>query len=493
MQVYYLEFLVVALGLAMLMIDAFAKLEDKRSIAHLGILGLSIVFLLLFLVKTPDSTDSAAWKFYAAPDNFSLFFKGIAVLSTIISLVMAIDFAPAVSARIAPPAPGAHPQSGLSEFFALPVFICAGLMWMASANNLVSIFVSIEVVSITFYIMVSYMRRKTGSLEAGVKYLILGSLSTGFLIYGFAWLYGATGSLELPKIAAALALPETNATAAMFAFALFLISLAFKLGASPFHFWMPDVYQGAPTPITAFLSVGSKAGAVIVTWRLVEPFIAAPALQGKAIAILTVVAILTLLIGNLGALAQKNFKRLLAYSSISHSGFILMAIASAPIVAGATTLQPGPAIAYYTGAYLLMTLLAFHVLCVVSSDDASEDLDSFRGLSKRSPFLAAILLIAMASLAGVPLTTGFFGKLLAFKMAIDAQQWLLLVAAIIGAGAGFYFYLKIAVSMYFTDTNGKTNDSPIPISPLSRVIMILTAIMVILAGIAPGVIVGLFS
>ncbi|MBU6179525.1 MAG: hypothetical protein KGR69_07655, partial [Verrucomicrobia bacterium] len=184
MPVYYLEFLVVALGLAMLMVDAFAKLEDKRSIARLGMLGLGAVFLLLFTVEQPASTEGGIWKFYAAPEKLSLFFKGLAVLCTLLVLVMAADYAPLVVEQTANPEPGAHSQAGLGEFFALPVFVCAGLMWMASATNLVSIFVSLETVSITFYILVAYLRRNVGSLEAGVKYLILGALSTGFLVYG---------------------------------------------------------------------------------------------------------------------------------------------------------------------------------------------------------------------------------------------------------------------------------------------------------------------
>lgn len=492
MQVYYLEFLVVALGLVMLMVDAFAKLQDKRSLARLGILGLGVIFLLLFAVQSPSNAASPVWKFYAAPDNLSLFFKGVALLTTILSLVMAIDFAPIVLSKIAPPDQGAHPQAGLGEFYALPVFVCAGLMWMASANNLVSIFVSIEVVSITFIILAGYMRRNVGSLEAGVKYLILGALSAGFLVYGFAWLYGITGSMELGPITEALAKPEVNSTAAMFAFSLILVSLAFKLGAAPFHIWVPDVYQGAPTPITAFLSVGSKAGAAIVTLRLVYPYLTSPVLSTKALAILAVIAILTLLLGNLGALAQKNLKRLMGYSSIGHSGFLIMALASTSYPGAVNALSPAAVFAYYIGAYLLMTLLVFLVLNVLNAADTGETLDSIRGLAKRSPFLAGILLIALASLAGVPLTTGFIGKFLAFKIALDAGQWMLIAAALIGAAAGFYFYLKIAASMYF-DAPSSSDSAAIPINLLTKVSMVILAILILLTGIVPNVIVKLFS
>ncbi|MEC5125447.1 NADH-quinone oxidoreductase subunit N [Verrucomicrobiales bacterium BCK34] len=494
MPVYFLEIIVVALGLVMLMVDAFVKLEDKRSIAWIGMLGLSVVFLLLFQVKGPENTDAAFWQFYSANDTTALFFKGIAVLTTLIVLVMAVDYSPVVVDQTAKPEKGAHPQSGLGEFFALPMFACAGLMWMASANNLVSIFVSLEAVTITFYILVTYLRRNVGSLEAGVKYLILGALSTGFLVYGFAWLFGITGSMDLAEITTALGKGDVNTTAALFAFALILMASAFKVGAAPFHLWIPDVYQGAPTPITAFLSVGSKAAGFIVFLRLATPFLASAPLVGKVTMVLTVVAALTLLFGNFSAIPQKNFKRLLAYSSIAHAGFLMMALASAPekLVEG-SELTPVNVIAFYLGAYLLMTLLAFLVMSTMRKVQVSEEIDSYRGLAKRSPFLAFALLISMASLAGIPLTAGFFGKFFVFQLAVAQQQWLLVVVGLIGAGAGFYYYLKIAASMYLSPTEKNDDTSAIAISPLSRVTMIALIVAIIAAGFAPGLIFGLMG
>lgn len=491
MPVYYLEFIVVALGLVLLMADAFVKVEDKRHLAWGGILGLGVVFLLLFRVDLAPATEGAIWKFYAAPDKLTLFFKGIAVLTTLLVLLMGVSYAPVVLGHIAKPEAGAHPQAGLGEFYALPLFVCAGLMWMASATNLVSIFVSLETVSIAFYILVAYLRRNVGSLEAGVKYLILGALSAGFLVYGFAWLFGVTGSMDLAGIAEALARPDLNPNSALFAFALILVALAFKLGAAPFHLWMPDVYQGAPTPITAFLSVGSKAAGAVVTLRLVTPFLNSPVLQGKVIAILVVLAILTLLIGNLAALPQRNFKRLLGYSSVGHSGFLLMALASVPRAGVSNAMQPSTAIAFYLGAYLLMTLLAFLVLANLRSLVKSEDLDACRGLAKRSPFLAAALLVSMASLAGIPLTAGFFGKFFAFKMAVDAGQWALLVAGLIGAAAGFYYYLKIAVSMYFSEPSKEESDA-LRVHPVSGAVMAVLMVLIVAAGVAPSLITRLF-
>ncbi len=494
MPVYALEIIVVALGILMLMLDAFAKLEDKRSIAWLGMLGLIVVFGLLFRVEMPDAEAAKAsfWNFYSPTGGLSLYFKGIAVLTTIIVLIMAADHSPVIVSNTANPEPGAHPQAGLGEFFALPLFACAGLMWMASANNLVSIFVSLELVTITFYVLVAYMRRNVGSLEAGVKYLILGALSTGFLVYGFAWLFGITGSMDLGEIKTALADSSVNPTAALFAFALILVAMAFKVGAAPFHMWVPDVYQGAPTPITAFLSVGSKAAGFVVFIRLSGMFLSSEFLVGKVSMILGVIAVLTLLIGNLVAIPQKNFKRLLAYSSIAHAGFLIMALACSPKVSKAgESLSPTNVIAFYLGAYLLMTLLAFLVMTTVRRRVSGEDFDAYKGLAKRSPFLAFALLISMASLAGIPLTAGFFGKLFVFTLAVQDSQWVLLTVGLIGAAAGFYYYLKIVASMYLEKAEGSETVANYAISIPARIAMIILIVAIIAAGVMPNLIFGL--
>jgi len=496
MPPYYLEIIVVALGLLMLMLDAFVKLEDKRSIAWLGMIGLVVTFGLLFRVEWPETTEGPFWQFYSAGDDLALYFKGIAILTTLIVLVMAADYSPVVVEQTASAAPGAHPQAGLGEFFALPMFACAGLMWMASANHLVSIFVSLETVTIAFYVMVAYLRRNVGSLEAGVKYLVLGALSTGFLVYGFAWLFGITGSMELPEIATALADPEVDARAALFAFALILVGLAFKVGGAPFHFWIPDVYQGAPTPVTAFLSVGSKAAGFIVFLRLADPFLASPSLVGKVSQVLVAVAILTLLVGNLAALPQRNFKRLLAYSSVAHAGFLLMAIAAAPPEGGGSGPLSSPAVvvAFYLGAYLLMTLLAFLVMVTVRRRITGEDFDAYNGLARHSPFLAVAMLIAMASLAGIPLTAGFFGKFFVFTLAVEQQQWVLLAVGLVGAGAGFYYYLKIAAAMFLAEPpKGQDETAAIPVGSIARVAMIALMVAIILAGINPNLILALMG
>ena len=487
MPIYYLEIIVVCLGLVMLLLDAFVGIKDKKAIAWLGILGLLGVLVLFLVVESPDaeSAKSVFWKFYAAEDSRALFFKAIAVVTTIAVLIMGMDYSPVVLRQTADPEEGAHPQAGLGEFFTLPVFACAGLMWMASANNLVSIFVALETVTIAFYIMVAYLRRNVGSLEAGVKYLILGALSTGFLVYGFTWLYGMTGSMELSVIGERLASEETNSMGALFAFALILVAMGFKVGAVPFASWIPDVYQGAPTPITAFLSVGSKAAGFIVFLRLAGVYLDSAIFSEKVALVIAALAVFTLIIGNLVALPQTNFKRLLAYSSIAHAGFLLMAMAcQSP--EGTKQMLPADVISFYLGAYLLMTLLAFLVLSALRPQIDGENIESYAGLAKRSPFLGLAMLVAMASLAGIPLTAGFFGKLFVFKLAFEQQQWILLAAGIIGACAGFYYYLKIAASMFFSpDTS--SGEGSIRVSPLAAIAMVLLMVAIVFFGVNPSV------
>lgn len=494
MPAYVLEIIVFSLGLVLLLVDAFAKLEDRRSLAWLGMLGLVAAFGLLFRVEPHPADDANVfWRFYS-DSRMSLFYKGIAILSTILVLAMAVDYRGLIEKFTAPAEKNAPPQAGLGEFFALPVFACAGLMCMASATNLVSIFVSLEAVTITFYVMVAYLRRNVGSLEAGVKYLILGALSTGFLVYGFAWLYGVTGSMDLGEIGAALKSGDVNPTAALFAFALILVALGFKVGAVPFQMWIPDVYQGAPTPVTAFLSVGSKAAGFVVLLRVAQVFLGSPALADRVALAFAGVAGLTLIVGNLTAIPQTNFKRLLAYSSIAHAGFLLTAVAAAPKEAGDGGLSAAQVVSFYLGAYLLMTLLAFLVVGLVRVHRNSEEIEAYRGLGKSSPFLALALLIAMASLAGVPLTAGFFGKFFVFQLAIQGGHWWLVTLAAVGAGAGFYYYLKVVAAMYWDEpAGGAARAAAIPVSATTRAAIVALIVLIVAAGFAPRLILGLIG
>ena len=362
----YLEVAVLVLGAIILLVESFASQLDRRFLAYAALCGLGVIFLATFFVAPQSSTASAPfWNFYSA-DAISLFFKRIALATTAGVLVMMLDFAPSVLVGV----PAATPQSGLGEFFTLPLFTCAGLMWMASAIDFVLIFVSLELVTISFYVLVGFTRRNPASLEAAVKYLVLSAVATGFLVYGITWIFGATGETNLQKITTVFSRPGLEQNAALFGGVLVIVALGFKIAAVPFHIWVADVYQGAPTPVTAYLSVGSKAAGFIVLLRVLEPFLILPRMR----TVLVAIAVLSLIYGNLAALPQTNVKRLLAYSSIAHAGYLLVAVVS----------FSGRAVAFYLVAYLLMTLLSFAVLVLVSQG-GGDQLENFAGLSQRSP------------------------------------------------------------------------------------------------------------
>ncbi len=458
-----LEIVVLVWGLVLLLAEAFASKLDKRVFAIAGIVGLGAVLLgSFFLAPTPPLAPAGFWSFYTA-DPLAIFFKRFALVTTIFILIMAIDYAPAIRMGV----PGANPHAGLGEFFALPIFTCAGLMWIASAIDFVMIFVSLELVTVSFYVLVSFTRRNPATLEAGVKYLILSALSTGFLVYGITWIFGVTGETNLARIQEVLANPAVETGPALFGMVLVLVALGFKIAAVPFQMWVPDVYQGAPTPVTAFLSVGSKAAGFVVLLRVLQPFFMLPQMER----LLTMIALLTLIYGNLAALPQSNLKRLLAYSSIAHAGYLLIGVVS----------FAGEAVSFYLVAYLLMTLLSFAVLIVVAKQ-TGENIEDFNGLAKRSPFLAFAMLIAMTSLAGVPFTAGFLGKLFIFDAAIRHHQTVLVIVGIITVACGFYYYLKVVRAMYW---ERPASDTAVPLSGLSRLMMAAMIGGIIFLGVYP--------
>jgi NADH-quinone oxidoreductase subunit N len=459
-----LDIAVLVLGILILLIEAFAGKIDKRVLAYAAITGLVVVLVASFFVTpfSPPGNATGFWSFYTA-DRLAIFFKQFALLTTIFVVIMVIDYAPVVRRYFS----DTTPQAGLGEFVALPLFTCAGLMYLVSAIDFVSIFVSLELVTVSFYVLVSFTRRNPVTLEAATKYLVLSALSTAFLVYGIAWIFGATGQTNLYRLTAALANAGGDSGAALLGMVLVLVALGFKIAAVPFQIWVPDVYQGAPTPVTAYLSVGSKAAGFVVLIRVLQPFMNLPQTQRLIFGI----ALLTLIYGNLAALPQTNLKRLLAYSSIAHAGYLLIGVVCFDV----------RAITFYLVAYLLMTLLSFAVLIIVAQH-TGEEISDFDGLAKRSPFLAFAMLIGMVSLAGVPFTAGFLGKFYIFYAAVLQRQIALVVVGVITVGCGFYYYLKIVRAMYWLSAS-KTD--AIPVNGLSRVAISALVATTIWLGVYP--------
>src|SRR3981081_470716 len=268
-----LEIAVLVLGMMLLMFEALAWKIDKRVFGFAGILGLITVLIGTFYLAPvpPIDQPTGFWSFYTA-DPLSIFFKRFALVTTILVIIMMIDYAPSVRGAIA----GATQQAGLGEFFALPVLTCAGLMYLVSAIDFIMIFVALELVTISFYVLVGFAKQNPITLEAGVKYLILSGIATAFLAYGITWIFGATGQTNLARITAVLENPDAELGGALFGAVLVLVGLGFKIAAVPFQIWVPDVYQGAPTPVTAYLSVGSKAAGFVVLLRVLRPFMMLP-------------------------------------------------------------------------------------------------------------------------------------------------------------------------------------------------------------------------
>ena len=481
MPAYYLEALTVTLGIILLMAEAFCSCKSKAWVGIAAALGLTAIFGLLFISVGPDAQTDAAWplwNFYGF-DGLAKFYKGFALICTILVLLMAVDFRKILSRFTEHP----DSESGTGEFYALPVFACAGMMWLASAKDLAGAFVALELITVTFYILVAYMRRNVGSLEAGVKYLILGALSTGFLVYGIAWVYGSTGTMNLAAIGGLLddgRLINVKGTPLLFGVALVMVGLGFKMGAVPMQVWIPDVYQGAPTPTTAFLSVGSKAAGFILTIRFLEPFLSSDLTRGPVVTLLAILACATLLFGNLAAIPQTNFKRLLAYSSIAHAGFLLLALAAGKDAAA--DLSSAKVVSFYLATYLLMTLGVFFILAQVRIQRDGEMISDFNGLGKTNPQLALALTVLLAALAGVPLTAGFWGKFFVFSLAVDAKLWVAVGIAFISAAAGFYYYFNVIRAMWWS-APGK--DEVIVLPCISKVCIAVLTIAVLVVGFWP--------
>jgi NADH-quinone oxidoreductase subunit N len=329
-------------------------------------------------------------------------------------------------------------EAGIAEYYALILFALTGMLFTASANHFALLFVSLELITVTFYVLTSFQRARLTSLEAGVKYLVIGALSTGFTVFGIALVYGISRKLEFNALSAVAAQYSTNQIF-LLGLLLVMVGLGFKIAAFPFQIWAPDVYQGAPSPTTAFLAVGSKAAGFVLLLRVL--FIAVPSVTIHWSKLLIVVSAVTIVYGNLCAIPQRNLKRLFGYSSIAHAGYMLLGVA-------ALSAAGQSAVLYYLTGYLFTVLGAFTVICLVMTQVEGEDLTALGGLNERSPLLALTMTLAMVSLAGIPPLAGFFGKFLLFKAAIargasDPAYYWLVAIAIAGVIISMYYYFGV--------------------------------------------------
>jgi NADH-quinone oxidoreductase subunit N len=382
------------------------------------------------------------------------------------------------------------------EFFAITLVVSAAMMLLAQSNHFVLFFVALETVTVGFYILVSYFRTSPLSLEAGLKYLITGALSSAILLFGIVLLYGVAGNPTLPgsssdsmNFNALRVFLEANPDnfLASVGIVFVLAGVAFKIGAVPFQIWIPDVYQGAPTPVTAFLAVASKAAGFSVLLILTKNVFGS--YQTLLVPVLSVMAIATILFGNLAALTQHNVKRLIGLSGVSHAGYLLIAV-----IAAATQPLAAGAVYFYLFAYLLASFAVFGVMThVAGANDADQDLDHYTGLAKTHPFLGAILAIGLGSLAGIPPLAGFMGKLLIFIAAFKAGLYTLLAVAIVGVVVSIYYYFGWIKAAYFSTwtaplLDGETDTRPArtPVSLTAGMTLGLLAAATIVLGFYQG-------
>ncbi|HZI30910.1 MAG TPA: NADH-quinone oxidoreductase subunit N, partial [Candidatus Binatia bacterium] len=337
--------------------------------------------------------------------------------------------------------------TAVSEYYSLIVFALAGMLFAASSNDFAMLFVSIELITITFYVLVSFQRNQLASLEAGVKYLILGALSSAFMVFGIALIWGTSGKLNFTELAA-VASQYADSKIFLLGVLLVIVGLGFKIAAFPFQIWAPDVYQGAPTPTTAFLAIGSKAAGFVLLLRVL--FTAVPAITNHWPNLLIVISGITILYGNLCALPQRNLKRLLGYSSISHAGYLLLGVA-------ALNASGQEAVLYYLAGYLFTVLATFLVIALVLRHLDTEDISGLAGLNQRSPLLAATMTISMVSLAGIPPLAGFFGKFLLLKAVVETAQatgnhgyYCLVFTALAGVVISLYYYFGVIRAIYWS-------------------------------------------
>jgi NADH-quinone oxidoreductase subunit N len=435
-----LECLLAVLAVATLLLDAFRPGGDM---ARRGRVLAALVGILLVYSFTIQPLGAACCHGAYKLDAFALFFKRLSLLATALVLLMGGEFAARLESG--PAGSGA----GVAEFYALILLAATAMLALASVNDFILLFVALELMTITFYILAGFLRRQLVSLEAGTKYLILGALSSGFTVYGIAWLFGTTGTTNFDAMSARLAASGAP-PAVIFGMLLVLTGLGFKIASVPFQIWAPDVYQGAPTPVTAFLAVGSKAAGFAILLRVLLTGLLP--LQGIWTGLLLVLAVATLLYGNLGAIPQRNLKRLLGYSSIGHAGYLLMGLA-------AGNLLGTQAVLFYLGQYAFTVLAALLALVVVSGATGSDDIASLAGLHRRSPLLAVALFLAMASLAGVPPLSGFFGKFQLFaavieRAATDGRFYLLAAVGAAAVVVSLYFYFGVARAIYMAPAEG---------------------------------------
>ncbi len=459
------EFTLICVGLILLLLDLV--ITKKETIAAVGIIGILVAIYGTFKLYGITGPQNAFFDMFVL-DGYSNLFKVIFYLNLLLTICISIKYM-------------AIEKTSFGEYYALLMFATAGMMIMASAADLILLYLGLELMALSTYILAGLMRKTPRSNEAALKYFFLGAFSSAFLIYGISLTYGMTGTTNIKEIAEAVrTLSIVNDPILMLGMIFIIVAFAFKIALAPFHMWAPDVYEGAPTSVTAFMSVGPKAAGFAVMGRVL--FDAFGGMQVQWSSILAPLAVITMAVGSIIALSQSNIKRMLAYSSVAHAGYMLLGIIAGTPEGLAATVS-------YLIIYTFMNMGAFAIVIMLRREGfQGEDIEDYIGLSKSNPTAAVLMLVFMFSLTGIPPTAGFIGKFYVFMEVINAGYTYLAVVAVVFSAVSAFFYLRIVMYMFMKDPK---EEVVLAGSPSISFTLALTSMMVIIIGVFPSVLLNL--
>lgn len=469
------EIALTVLALLVLGLDLYLPKQQVRTVAYVAGIGLGLIAVLPLIVwpGSPATPEGLYWGGMIRHDVLSQIFKVMVLLAAAITCLMSVDVK-GVGHR--------------GEFYLIVIVSTLGMTLLASSADLIMAFLALETTSIPLYLLAAFKRDDRKSVESGIKYFLFGAVASAVMLYGLSLLYGFTGQTNLYLIAEQLTGEAfaNNPVPVLVALVLVIVGFGFKISAVPFHFWTPDVYEGAPTPVTAFLSVASKAASFALLVRFLVAVFPLSLVIGDAsihnfwVQLMAASAVISMTLGNVVALAQRNIKRLLAYSSIAQAGYTLIGVAALQSSSDVVQAQAVASVGFYMFMYVFTNLLAFAVVILFSEATGSETIADLAGLSRRSPWLALMMTIGLLSLAGVPPTAGFFGKFFVFNAAVQADLTWLAVVGVLNAIIALYYYLVIVKVMYVD--RSEDEDKPIPVSRPYAWVLAITAIVVLVLG-----------
>ncbi len=465
------EIFLAAMAMAILMIDLFVK-DSRRTVT--------------FVLTQLTLLGAAAIQIYTSGGEITYTFSNMFVDDMMADLLKLFLYMTMIVVMFYSRAYlFDRPEMNKGEYYVLALFATLGMLVMISANNFVTLYVGLELLSLSLYAMVAMNRDSLASTEAAMKYFVLGALASGMLLYGMSMIYGATGTLEITELAEALYQGESNRTVLVFGLVFLVAGLAFKLGVVPFHMWIPDVYHGAPTPVTLLIGSAPKLAAFAIVMRLLVSGLITLAEDWQGM--LIILSVLSMAVGNLAAIAQTNLKRMLAYSAISHMGFMLLGIVTG-VVGGDVryAINAYSSAMFYVITYVLTTAAAFGMILLMSRAGFEADqLDDYKGLNKRSPWFAGIMLMIMFSMAGVPFFVGFFAKFSVLQAVVAAGYIWLAIVAVLFSLIGAFYYLRVVKLMYF---DAPTDETPIVAGLDMRILISANGIAVAVLGLFPQLI-----